>query len=384
MSLNLKSSLAPLDVGPAPSGPSLSSVNIPISQGYQGSGLTTVGSMIAPGIGTAVGAIGDSLLGYFSQRSANKANAKLAEYQNKWNLEQWKRENDYNLPINQLRRFQDAGINPMLAMGNMDSGNAPALESAPMANQQAFTNFNGFQNLNQNLLAKEANDISRYNAETNRMDVKSNLPIKKQQLLNMQQEEQNLKKTANQIDATTHHIHQLLSNARKEGLKLSKEIDYQDLLNGFEREFGSKTRQAQLDNLLADTKHKNALIREINNNMYLAKKNLEIAIKGLNFNIKNGQKLTEIQRVTCNNNAKLMKQSIRQMVRQGKLTEAEGKKKELEVDNYWNERGQDFLQQTFNFLMMGLLLRGKNLFGNIGKGSYKPPTMDGKPPVPYN
>ena len=239
MSLNLRSSLAPLEVGSAPSGPSLSSVKIPQQRGYTGSGLSTVGSMIAPGIGTAVGSIGDSLLGYFSQRSVNKANAKLAEYQNKWNLEQWKRENDYNKPLNQLRRYEEAGINPMLAMGNMDSGSAPALESAPMANQQAFTNFTGFQNLNQNLLAKEANDINRYNAQTQRIDVMAGLPTKKREALKLDNE-------IEQIDAEISKIHAEEFRIYTEADLSRQKIEYQKLANEFYAIYGDDELISQI------------------------------------------------------------------------------------------------------------------------------------------
>ena len=241
MALNLKSSLAPLEVGQAPSGPSLSSVNIPKQQGYQGNGLATLGSVLGP-IGTGVGALADSVLGYFSQKSANKANAKLAEYQNKWNLEQWKRENDYNKPLNQLRRYEEAGINPMLAMGNMDNGNAPALESAPMANQQAFTNFTGFQNLNQNLLAKEANEINRYNAETNRLSVEKDMSFKDKQMQNLDIINSNLKKQNEQLDANI----QLLK-AEKD-YKVSMR-NYQDSVNEVYRLFGKQTSEATLNEI---------------------------------------------------------------------------------------------------------------------------------------
>lgn len=70
-------------------------------------------------------------------RETNKANAELAKYQNEWNLAQWNRENAYNTPAAQRQRYEDAGINPYFALGNIQSGQAESLNSAEMANQQS-------------------------------------------------------------------------------------------------------------------------------------------------------------------------------------------------------------------------------------------------------
>lgn len=69
-------------------------------------------------------------------RETNEANARLAQKQNDWNLEQWNRENAYNTPEAQRARYEAAGINPYFALGNIQSGNADSLMSADLANQQ--------------------------------------------------------------------------------------------------------------------------------------------------------------------------------------------------------------------------------------------------------
>lgn len=106
---------------------------------------------IAPLIGAAAIAAGGSLLGgLFSShgsanaaraqlkavRETNAANARLAQKQNEWNIEQWNRENAYNTPEEQRLRYEKAGINPYFALGNIQSGNADSLMSADLANQQ--------------------------------------------------------------------------------------------------------------------------------------------------------------------------------------------------------------------------------------------------------
>lgn len=70
-------------------------------------------------------------------RETNKANRELAQYQNEWNLAQWNRMNAYNTPAAQRQRYEEAGINPYFALGNIQSGQAESLNSADMANQQS-------------------------------------------------------------------------------------------------------------------------------------------------------------------------------------------------------------------------------------------------------
>lgn len=105
----------------------------------------------APIVGGAIAGAGSVLggaLGFFGSskaadkslqatRETNKANRELAEYQNEWNLAQWNRQNAYNTPFEQRKRYEEAGINPYFALGSMNSGNAESLLSANMANQQS-------------------------------------------------------------------------------------------------------------------------------------------------------------------------------------------------------------------------------------------------------
>lgn len=100
------------------------------------------------GIGTAISGIAGgtaSLLGskYAADKAleatkeTNAANLKLAKFQNEWNIAQWNRQNAYNTPAAQRARYEEAGINPYFALGNIQSGNAQSLLSADMANQQS-------------------------------------------------------------------------------------------------------------------------------------------------------------------------------------------------------------------------------------------------------
>ena len=109
---------------------------------------------IVPLVGAAALSAGGSLLGSITgglfakkgsdaaakaslqaTRETNAANLKLAQYQNDWNIAQWNRQNAYNTPLAQRQRYEEAGINPYFAMGNINSGSAQSIMSADMANQ---------------------------------------------------------------------------------------------------------------------------------------------------------------------------------------------------------------------------------------------------------
>ena len=63
-------------------------------------------------------------------------NQEMAERQNRWNLEQWHRENAYNDPAQQMKRFAKAGINPNLAISGPQSLAASSPAAAGVAPAQ--------------------------------------------------------------------------------------------------------------------------------------------------------------------------------------------------------------------------------------------------------
>lgn len=70
------------------------------------------------------GSILNSTFGY-------KSTKELAKYQNDMNRENWELQNEYNLPVNQVKRLEDAGINPVLAYQNSaDASNASPMQPA--------------------------------------------------------------------------------------------------------------------------------------------------------------------------------------------------------------------------------------------------------------
>ena len=66
---------------------------------------------------TALGGILGAGMNSISANMANKWNRREAEKNRKWQEEMWNKQNKYNLPVNQLQRIKDAGLNPNLVFG---------------------------------------------------------------------------------------------------------------------------------------------------------------------------------------------------------------------------------------------------------------------------
>lgn len=79
-------------------------------------------SLLGAGIAAGIGSIASNLIGAGNSKnntdSTNKANKELAEYSYAKDVEAWNRQNEYNLPDNQMKRLKDAGLNPNLVYGS--------------------------------------------------------------------------------------------------------------------------------------------------------------------------------------------------------------------------------------------------------------------------
>lgn len=91
--------------------------------GAAGAGLAAAAPHIGLPVAAAAGIAGGlNALGsiFGSQSKAEKEykyTKKLMDYQNSLALKNWELQNDYNLPINQMKRLEDAGLNPHLVYG---------------------------------------------------------------------------------------------------------------------------------------------------------------------------------------------------------------------------------------------------------------------------
>lgn len=81
--------------------------------------------------GQAISSLVNSILGQKTARQNTErtiqGQKELAEYAYSKDLEMWNRQNQYNLPLNQMQRFKDAGLNPNLVFSKGSPGNAQVL-----------------------------------------------------------------------------------------------------------------------------------------------------------------------------------------------------------------------------------------------------------------
>lgn len=69
------------------------------------------------------------LVGLAGSALQHQYNKSLAKYQNDLNVSNWNMQNEYNTPVNQRKRLEEAGINPAVAFGNNSAGNAGSIAS---------------------------------------------------------------------------------------------------------------------------------------------------------------------------------------------------------------------------------------------------------------
>ena len=101
-------------------------VNSPSFFQSYGNSLISGGAGIISGLFGALGqniAINKQIKAQQEENEKNRTyNFNLAQLQNKWNLEQWNRENEYNSPAQQMARLKAAGLNPDMMYQNGTSG----------------------------------------------------------------------------------------------------------------------------------------------------------------------------------------------------------------------------------------------------------------------
>lgn len=101
----------------------------------------------------------NGLNAYMNERN-NKANMKLAEYKYQKDLEMWNLQNQFNDPVHQMKRLQEAGLSPHLVYGGGNvtgnSAGSPPQYAAPRLNATQIPDL-----LGQYMSARNANESNR-------------------------------------------------------------------------------------------------------------------------------------------------------------------------------------------------------------------------------
>ncbi len=101
--------------------------------------LAAVGAAVGQSVLNNAGSLAGAAASYFGAKEQRKWeekqaaiqrdwNEQMLEKQNAWTLEQWNRSNEYNTPAEQVKRMQEAGLNPMYY--GLDGSSAQAMQSA--------------------------------------------------------------------------------------------------------------------------------------------------------------------------------------------------------------------------------------------------------------
>lgn len=107
----------------------------------------------------------------------NQTQIDLWNQQKEYDYEMWQKNNEYNSPANQVKRYQEAGINPALAMSSITSGTSQSTaggqttpQTTPSVNQNPAQEVNT-QVSNLALIGKQLSDIGKQNEEVRSMQI---------------------------------------------------------------------------------------------------------------------------------------------------------------------------------------------------------------------
>lgn len=123
---------------------------------------------------TAGASLLGGVLGYLGQKSANAEALKRMREQNSFAERMWNEGNRYNTPYEQRMRYEAAGINPYLALGNIQAGNAQGSVTpappAPVGNAGAFLGSGVSQSANSAVNAYLQNQLISSQVQKNLAD----------------------------------------------------------------------------------------------------------------------------------------------------------------------------------------------------------------------
>lgn len=220
------------------------------------------------GLGSIIGGI----VGANGQKSANQANLqaaretnqmnyKIFQEQKQYNTDMMNAQNAYNTPIAQRARYEEAGINPYLALGNISSGVQQSSLTAPNAPNMVTPQVQPVTSMAQGLANASNAYVNNYVALANaKADIRAkNAAAQGKEIENLWLDT----KLQTEID-----------NMRKSGVKLDKE----NIGLGLQNDFNT----AVLDTNIAQAE---ANLRESNERI----RNLDIKNKldNLNFELEN-------------------------------------------------------------------------------------------------
>lgn len=204
----------------------------------------TNAGMVSAAASAGSSAIG-SFLGFMGQERANKTNVKLAENARQHDIAMFNRQNEYNLPANQLKRMREAGLNPYLAYGSVPNNNTSATpQRAPVA--QVENSLRGIDLTPIGNVINEYQDFKMKQASIN--NVNANINLTNQEIANKIVQQTLLTEQAKKVGIDTrtaqmlekYQVQAFLSKLR--GTELTNQNLYQSYIGKGLQNEGQKTK----------------------------------------------------------------------------------------------------------------------------------------------
>jgi hypothetical protein len=220
-------------------------------------------------IGGLMSSLFSSGVNYFANEANNRANRDLLEMQQRYNTEMWNKENEYNHPAAQMKRLQEAGINPAMAYANGGVSNtASSAPTSPSANaMQPFQMADLGNLISQTKLNESLSNL--YDKEADKKEVETEHEYTKIDLT---------KSMTLEIDSKIPINHQQLKNLEKSFSLLSSQIELNGILGFYYKSAGNVNvadfSLKQLEIMLAKATHKSKVLKA-----ELENKELETLIK---------------------------------------------------------------------------------------------------------
>ncbi len=146
-----------------------------------GGELINAGGSLLGGIFSAAGSRYAARKQLQAVRETNAMNYQIAQQNNAFNEKMWNAANEYNSPISQRQRFEQAGLNPYLMMDGSSTGNAQTSVTADQSATQVAPDFgqtlaSGFQQMGSSI-SDAAGRIAQmvYNNDLQQANVKKTL-----------------------------------------------------------------------------------------------------------------------------------------------------------------------------------------------------------------
>lgn len=175
-----------------------------------------------------------SLAGMATAGVQHKYNKKLADYQNDINIQNWNMQNEYNSPIEQRKRLEQAGINPAAVFGSnsTSSGNAGQIAQYQRQGIDISQSMLAAGQLSQlaATIQKTKSDARLNNAQAENMEIQNMYQsAKEQSIIDNYLSNTNLnKQKESNLKTENDKMLQEISNMKIQADKLNKEIDKMD------------------------------------------------------------------------------------------------------------------------------------------------------------